>query len=247
MKQTLIILIILFAYLEASTQENPTIDILLQEADKEMEKSDFNRALKKVESALDLSPGNIRALEKRINIYYQMNEIKEALKYVDEAVLDYPGESELYYLRGLINISRKKYYKAINDFNKVFELEQPFEFYKVYLNRAVANTNLQEFELAIEDLTKSIELNDKNASAYHSRGMVYYELKDYNLAVNDFKQAINLSHENPVTYFNLGMSYYRLEDKESACPYFHKACSMGDKNACRMAFMECAKNLPKQY
>jgi protein O-GlcNAc transferase len=245
MKQALIIPIILFIYLEASSQENPRIDLLLKEADAKLEESDFNGALNKVESALDLSPQNIIALEKRINIYYQMNEIKEALKYVDEAILKFPVEGELYYLRGLIYISRKKYYKAINDFNKVFELQQPVEFYKVYLNRAVANTNLQEYELAIEDLTKSIELNDTNASAYHSRGMVYYELKDYNLAVNDFKKAINLSHENPVTYFNLGMSYYRLEDKESACPYFHKACSLGDKNACRMAFMECAKNLPK--
>jgi tetratricopeptide (TPR) repeat protein len=245
MKPAVVILIIFFVNLEALTQDNPRINILLQEADAELEKSNFSEALRKVENALVLSPGNVRALEKRVNIYYQMNEIKEASKCVNEAIIEFPAESELYYLRGLINISRKKYYKAINDFNKIFELEQPVDFYKVYLNRAIANTNLQEYELAIEDLTKSIELNSTNASAYHSRGMVYYELKDYNLAVNDFKQAINLSHDNPVTFFNLGMSYYRLEDKESACPYFHKACSLGDKNACRMAFMECAKNLPK--
>ena len=245
MKPAFIIMIIFFVNLKALTQENSKINILLQEADAELEKSNYSVALGKVENALVLSPGNVRALEKRINIYYQMNEIREASKYVNEAIIEFPLESELYYLRGLINISRKKYYKAINDFNKVFELNQPVEFYKVYLNRGVANTNLQEYELAIEDLTKSIELNSTNASAYHSRGMVYYELKDYNLAVNDFRQAIDLSHDNPVTFFNLGMSYYRLEDKESACPYFHKACSLGDKNACRMAFMECVKSLPK--
>ncbi len=245
MKPAFIILIIFFVNLEVLTQDNSRINILLQEADTELEKSNFSEALSRVETALVLSPGNVRALEKRVNIYYQMNEIKEASKHVNEAIIEFPDESELYYLRGLINISRKKYYKAINDFNRIFELEQPVEFYKVYLNRAVANTNLQEYELAIEDLTKSIELNSTNASAYHSRGMVYYELKDYELAVNDFRQAIDLSHDNPVTFFNLGMSYYRLEEKERACPYFHKACSLGDKNACRMAFMECAKNLPK--
>lgn len=245
MKSDFIILIIFFISLEALAQENPRINLLLQEADTELEKSNYNEALRKVESALALSPDNVMALEKRINIYYQMNEIKEASKYVDEAIIRFPSESGLYYLRGLTNISRKKYYKAINDFNKALELEKPVELFKIYLNRAVANTNLQEYELAIEDLTKSIELNSTNPSAYHSRGTVYYELKDYSLAVDDFKQAINLSNDNPVTFFNLGMSYYRLEDKESACPYFHKACSLGDKNACRMALMECAKNLPK--
>ena len=245
MKSDFIILIIFFISLEALAQENPRINLLLQEADTELEKSNYDGALRKVDNALALSPGNVRILEKRINIYYQMNEIKEASKYVNEAILEFPSESGLYYLSGLINISRKKYYKAINDFNKALELEKPVELFKIYLNRAVANTNLQEYELAIEDLTKSIELNSTNPSTYHSRGMVYYELKDYNLAVDDFKQAINLSDDNPVTFFNLGMSYYRLEDKESACPYFHKACSFGDKNACRMALMECAKKMPK--
>jgi len=244
MKSVFIILIIISACLRALTQENPKIDLLLQEADIELEKSNFSEALRKVERALALSPRHIKALEKRINIYYQMDDIKEASNFIDEAIIEFPSEGEFYYLRGLINIDRKKYYKALNDFNKVLDFKS-VDPYKVYLNRAVANTNLQEYELAIDDLTKSIELNKENASAYHSRGMVYYELKDYNLAVNDFAEAIKLSQDNPVTFFNLGMSYYRMEDKESACPYFHKACSMGDKNACRMAFMECAKNLPK--
>ena len=244
MKLVFIILIVFSTSIIVLTQENPKIELLLQEADRELQKSNYNEALRKVESALALSPLYVKALEKRINIYYQMDEIKEASKYVDEAITEFPSEGEFYYLRGLINIARKKYYKAINDFNKVldYKLVEP---YKVYLNRAVANTNLQEYELAIRDLTKSIELNSENASAYHSRGMVYYELKDYSLAVNDFTQAIKLSQDNPVTFFNLGMSYYRMEDKENACPYFHKACSLGDKNACRMALMECAKNLPK--
>ena len=172
MKSDFIILIIFFISLEALAQENPRINLLLQEADTELDKSNYNEALRKVESALALSPGNVMALEKRINIYYQMNEIKEASKYVNEAILKFPSESGLYYLRGLTNISRKKYYKAINDFNIALELEKPVELFKIYLNRAVANTNLQEYELAIEDLTKSIELNSTNPSAYHSRGTV---------------------------------------------------------------------------
>jgi tetratricopeptide (TPR) repeat protein len=244
MKSVLIILIILSASIIVLPQENPKIDLLLQEADTELEKSNFDEALRKVEMVLTLSPRNVKAWEKRIIIYYQKDDIKEASKYVDEATDEFPSEGEFYYLRGLINLARKRYYKALNDFNKALDYKS-VDPYKVYLNRAVTNTNLQEYELAINDLTKSIELNSDNASAYHSRGMVYYELKDYEQAVRDFTRAINLNQDNPVTFFNLGMSYYRMEDKDSACPYFHKACSMGDINACRMAFGECSKNLPK--
>ncbi len=245
MKSFLIVLIIFAACLTALTQESSRIDILLEEADKALENSDFEKSLEIVDRALMESQDNIKALQKKINIYYQMNDIKEASRLVDEAIKKFPAETEFYYLQGLINIAKKKYYKAVNNFNKVLELEMSVDQYKVYLNRGVANLNLQEFNLAIEDLTKSIELNNANASAYHSRGMVYYELEDYESAVDNFMQAIDLSQDNPVTFFNLGMSYYRLEDKESACPHFHKACSMGDKNACRMAFGECSKSLPR--
>lgn len=245
MKSFFIIPVIFTVCLNILAQEQSRIDILLEDADKALENSDFEKSLESVEHALGLSPDNIKALEKRINIYYQMNNIKEASKLVDEVMKKYPAEPGFYYLQGLVNIAKKKYYKAVDNFNKVFELNKPIDQYKVYLNRGVANLNLKEYDLAMDDLTKSIELNNTNASAYHSLGMVYYELEDYRSAVENFSHAIDISQDNPVTFFNLGMSYYRQEDKESACPHFHKACSLGDKNACRMALMECSKSLPK--
>jgi tetratricopeptide (TPR) repeat protein len=245
MKSLVIGLIILSTCLKAYTQENSAVERLLEEADLALENSDFEKSLDKVQRAISQSPQNINALQKRIDIYYQMNEIKEASKLTDDAIRKFPTEPEFYYLRGLINMAKEKYYKALNDFNKVMDLDKPIELYKVHLNRGVTYLNLKDYDLAIEDLTKSIELNNANASAYHSKGMVYYELEDYSQAVDNFTRAIELSQDNPVTFFNLGMSYYRLEDKENACPYFHKACSLGDENGCRMALMECAKSLPK--
>lgn len=245
MKQFIVLLIIFSICFRAMTQENSVIDRLLEEADVALDNSDFDKSLDKVERALAQSPRNIRALQKRIDIYYQMNDIKDASRYTDDAIKDFPSEPEFYYFRGLINIAREKYYKAIASFNKVIDLDKPIELYKVYLNRGVGFLNLKEYNLAIEDFTRSIELNSTNASAYHSKGMVYYELEDYSQAVDNFKKALDLSQDNPVTFFNLGMSYFRLNDKESACPHFHKACSLGDKNACRMALMECAKSLPR--
>ena len=226
-------------------QDNSAVDRLLEEADIALERSDFNNSLEKVERALAQSPRNINALQKRINIYYQMNNMKEASKLADDAIKDFPSEPEFHYLKGLINIAKEKYYRALDEFNIVMDLNKPIDLYKVYLNRGVAYLNIKDYDLAMDDLTKSIELNGTNASAYHSRGMVYYDLEDYKMAVDNFTRAIELSQDNPVTFFNLGMSYFRLEDKENACPYFHKACSMGDENGCRMALMECAKSLPR--
>lgn len=221
------------------------VDMLLTEAETNIRNSNFDMALKKTEEALNLESDSKKAWQLKINIYYLQNEYKDAYEMVEKAILKFPGEGEFYYQRGLINIGRQKYQKAISDFNYLIDENINIELFKVYLNRGVAFMNIQEYDKAIEDLTRSIELNKNNASAYHSRGMLNYQLKNYEEAVKDFKQALEYNEDNPETNFNLGMSYIRMEEKDAACPYFHKACKEGNMNACKMVLMECSRNLPE--
>lgn len=218
---------------------------LLTEAETNIRNSRYDIALNKVEEALSIEPDNKQAIRLRINIYYLENDYKEALEIVEDAIQRFPGDGDFHYQRGLIHIGRQKFQKAINDFNRLIDGYGDFELYKVYLNRGVAYMNLQEDERALEDISKSIELNDNNASAYHSRGMLNYQLKNYEAAIEDFQQALVFNDNNPETNFNLGMSYFRMEEKDSACPYFHKACKEGNLNACKMVLMECARNMPE--
>ena len=220
-------------------------EMLLTEADTYLKNAKYDVALSKIQEALKLEPGNKKAMEMEINIYYLQDDYKEAYNLVEKALEKYPDESEFYYQRGLIFNGRQKYGKAVDDFDKVINMNSGTELYKVYLNRGIANMNMMEYERATEDFTKSIELNGNNASAYHSRGMLNYQLKDYGASVKDFKKALEINSENPETSFNLGMSYFRLDDIDNACPYFQKACKEGNVNACKMVLMECAKNLPK--
>jgi tetratricopeptide (TPR) repeat protein len=221
------------------------IENLLTEAETNIRNSRYDIAIKKVEEALSIEPSNKQAIRLRINIYYLINDYKEALDIVEEAIQRFPGDGNFYYQRGLIHIGRQKFNKAIDDFNRIIDGYGDFELYKVYLNRGVAYMNLQEDERALEDISRSIDLNSNNASAYHSRGMLNYQHKDYESAVEDFQQALLYNENNAETNFNLGMSYFRLEEKDSACPYFHKACKEGNLNACKMVLMECARNMPE--
>lgn len=221
------------------------IENLLTEAETNIKNSRYDIAMNKVEEALGIEADNKKAIQMRITIYYLENDYKEALNIVEEAIKRFPDDGDFYYQRGLIQIGRQKFQKAIDDFNRLIDGYGNYELFKVYLNRGVAYMNLQEDEQALKDLSKSIELNNHNASAYHSRGMLNYQLKDYDAAVEDFKQALVYNDNNPETNFNLGMSYFRMEEKDSACPYFHKACKEGNLNACKMVLMECAKNMPE--
>ena len=219
---------------------------LLTAADNYISHNQFELALEKTQEVLTKYPGSIPAIQKQINIYYLMNDDKEALRVVELAIRDHPEEPELYYLRGIINNTREKYSRAINDFDQALALPGGNDQYKIFLGRGISHMNLVEYEQAMSDLSRSIYLNDTIASSYHSRALLNYELKDYSAAINDFIKALDYSDVgNAVLYFNLGMSYFRLEDNLNACPYFHKSCTLGNNNACRMVLMECAKEIPE--
>ena len=240
----LILLLFLVPVKVSVAQDDARIQTLLVEADALIVANNLRGALEKAGEVLAMSPDNLTALQKQINIYFLMDDDKESMRLADKAIGLYPGAPDFYYLRGIIHNAKEKYIRALDDFNNAINRQTSGNQYRYYLGRGVAHLNLLEYDQAQADFTTSIELNDTVASAYHSRAMVNYELKDYAGAVNDFLKTLNYSEGNSALYFNLGMSYFRLEEKDKACPYFHKSCTMGNTNACRMALMECAKFIP---
>jgi tetratricopeptide (TPR) repeat protein len=243
MKNLLLLFLLIIPAHYGMTQEDSRIEALLAEADRQIAANNLDEALAKTQDALSLAPENLAALQKRINLYFLLNNEKESVRHVDEAIRKYPEEAEFHYLRGIINNSRGRYIKALDDFNQAINL-QGENLYRYYLGRGVSHMNLLEYDQALADFTTSIQQNDTVAGSYHSRAMVHYEIKDYGAAVADFLKALEYSEGNSALYFNLGMSYYRLEEKDKACPYFHKSCTLGNTNACRMTLMECAKAIP---
>jgi tetratricopeptide (TPR) repeat protein len=247
-KKTIPLLIfLLFLLATGFSQTNIRVSNLLAEADTLITAGKLTEALGKAEDALAISGNNKLAQQYRINIYYLMQNNKESLRFADEALKRYPQDPDFLYLRGIINNSTGKYGKALDDFSDALTSAKQEDLYKIYLNRGISYHYLLEYDQAMSDFSKAIELNDTAASVYHGRAMLNYEMKDYAAAVQDFNKVIGLGQENAAIFFNLGMSYFRLEEKDKACPLLQKSCSMGNKNACRMSLMECVKAIPEVH
>jgi tetratricopeptide (TPR) repeat protein len=61
-----------------------------------------------------------------------------------------------------------------------------------YRNRAVGHSNKKEYDQAITDLNKAIELNPKYAAAYNDRALAYTNKGDFQRAVADVNKAVEL-------------------------------------------------------
>ena len=98
----------------------------------------------------------------------------------------------------------------------------------IHLFKGAAYLNKGQYDLAISDCNKAIELNSRLAMAYVTRGLAYYLGKaQYDLAISDYNKAIELNPRYAEVYNNRAVTYYLQEQYDKAWEDVYKAQSLG--------------------
>ena len=102
-----------------------------------------------------------------------------------------------------------------------------------YFNSGYAKAELKkDYRGEIQDYTKAIELNPKDAEAYYNRGTAKAELKDYKGARQDYTKAIKLNPKDFEAYTNRGVAKFELKkDYRGAIQDYTKAIELNPKDA----------------
>jgi tetratricopeptide (TPR) repeat protein/Zn-dependent protease len=150
---------------------------------------------------------------------YYDGKIEEATRGLKED----PGNAYKHYLGRAYGYKKKgRYAEALKDESKAIESyhQNP----KAYSARATTWWDMGEFEEAIADTTKVIEL--KGGRWYHDyfrRGRMYYDKGDFDAAIRNFNAAIILAGTSAASYKNRGLCYQRKGDRGRALADFNKA------------------------
>lgn len=102
--------------------------------------------------------------------------------------------------------------------------------FSYYQNRANASFVMGEYDAAISDYTKAIELNSKEASIYFSRAMAFYNKQNFNRAIADFDKAIELDADESMAYYNRGNALEKIGNFEKALADYQKAVELDADN-----------------
>jgi tetratricopeptide (TPR) repeat protein len=78
-----------------------------------------------------------------------------------------------------------------------------------YMLRANLEMQIKQFDAAIKDYTKTIELDAKNAEAYNKRGKAKACIKNYTEAMTDFEMAVKLNPNEKTYKDNLNLMQIR--------------------------------------
>ncbi len=119
----------------------------------------------------------------------------------------------------LINYFHKKdFVGMINYCNSKIELDKTN--YLLFGARGKAFIEMEEFNNAIIDISRALELNPNYALGLYNRGICYYSTDKYDLAIRDLESAKLLNNELDSIDFYLGGCNYFIENYEKAIELF---------------------------
>lgn len=111
-----------------------------------------------------------------------------------------------------------------------------------YYESGVYQLQLQDYNAALADLTKAIELDSTYVNAYYLRGDIKDDLKDYKGAISDYTNAIKYNAKYKDAFYNRGCTYYKLGDAINACNDWNSALNLGAKSVKKLITKLCPKN-----
>jgi tetratricopeptide (TPR) repeat protein len=104
---------------------------------------------------------------------------------------------------------------------------------KFYNNRGIAYGEKGQYDQAILDLNKAIEINPRYDKAYNNRGIVYRLKGQYGQAISDFNKAIEINPKDAEAYNNLAWLFATTKapgfrNGKKAVELALKACELSD-------------------
>jgi tetratricopeptide (TPR) repeat protein len=137
-----------------------------------------------------------------------------------------------YLLRGFTAEMENNFDDAITYYGEVVSLQpDSLILAEALAARGAIYANKREYDLALSDLTKTVELSPKDARSYSNRGLAYLRKGDFAAAIEDFNKAIDLDPKNAVAYNGRGVAYVWQSDFEAAIENFGQAIDLDPENA----------------
>jgi len=78
---------------------------------------------------------------------------------------------------------------------------------KTRYDLGVKHLKRNEYDLAISEFNKSLEIYPLSAETYNNRGITYAKKGQYDLAISDFTKALKIRPNGAQQYYNRGIAY----------------------------------------
>ncbi len=174
----------------------------------------------------DWKHASVPVLEEVLPVTLEAYRYDLAQQQVDSlAALD-KDTASLHFWQGRIWQSQNKWDEAISAFSKAINRKEKWAL--AYQWRAAAYREMGDYEAALEDYTRVLEL-EPTAYWFNRRGLVYEEQKEFEQAIADYTRALELDPKWALAYNNRGFAYMNLKQWEKAKVDFETSIRLDPK------------------
>jgi tetratricopeptide (TPR) repeat protein len=140
---------------------------------------------------------------------YDLGRYEEAIADYSEAIAFNPQVAGYYANRAQAHYMLNNTDSALADVQEALKIGENA---KAYLYRARIALDKRDYQAAVTDLTRAIELDGKSAEAYYRRGIAYVELEEFDRAQSDLDTVLILNPSFVDAYYWRGLnSFYRAD------------------------------------
>lgn len=157
-------------------------------------KKDIQATIKDIEQALSIQPGMPEALSDRAIIYAMNRETGKALEDLDAALRANPKFAKAHFLRGKTLQAQGNTDGALKCFDSAIASAQDP---KAYCTRGGLHLEKKNFDQALKDFDRAIEIDPKLAMAYQGRSQAYKKLGKEDESKADQQKARELMPKPP--------------------------------------------------
>ena len=87
---------------------------------------------------------------------------------------------------------------------------------KLYCERGIASYKKREYDKAIEDFSKAIELNPEFPEVYATRALAYFHTDKFECAIQDYDRVLELKPKFTEVYAARGVMWLHVREWENA-------------------------------
>ncbi|NQT10379.1 MAG: tetratricopeptide repeat protein [Desulfobacteraceae bacterium] len=109
------------------------------------------------------------------------------------------------------------------------ELKQTWGHIETYVERGKFYMSKGQYDQAISEFNKAIQINPKYVNAYLYRGHAYAEKGQYDQAISEFNSLLRLKPRLAAAYHGLGYAYGKKGQHDQAISEFNKAIEINPK------------------
>jgi tetratricopeptide (TPR) repeat protein len=189
---------------------------------------EYDKAVADHGKTIELEPTGIDNYHRRVDVYLKTDQYDQAIADYNKLIELEPSDTN-FFRRAAVYVKLGDYERAVSDYRRAVDSIQAGSYDNFYINNIIYTLKREEYDRAITDFSKLIELDPSNPIFYQWRGFINFNKGQYDLAAADYSKKIELEPSNTWSYYIRSKAYLKMGEYDQAIDDLDKVIVLAPK------------------